>query len=152
MAEEEEPNTAQLSEREYLFRISRDLKTLLTVMSKFTFAMAQAESEIPENMRRFMNYMHDVHDVTYMYEERGLPVPKHQLREMERCDDRYRQLLKEQYEGGTFERVRSEMAKDTENRWDHSRQLTFHGHKHKENSHGQSTVEKESERPSGEEG
>ncbi len=43
---------------------------------------------------------------------------------MERCDDRYRQILDEMHkDGGTFERVRREMAKDPLNRWDHTRQL-----------------------------
>jgi hypothetical protein len=46
------------------------------------------------------------------------------MREVERCDDRLRQMLSEQHsDGGTFEKVRREMAKDPENRWDHTRQL-----------------------------
>ena len=69
-------------------------------------------------------YMHDVHDVSYMYEERGHQVPQHILREMERCDDRYRQLLQELHlDGGTFEKVRRKMAEDPLNRWDHTRLL-----------------------------
>jgi hypothetical protein len=84
----------------------------------------EAESEIPEKMRRFTMYMHDLHDVSYMYEEKGHPTPHYILREMERCDDRFRQLLNELHlDGGTFERVRREMAADPENRWDHTRQL-----------------------------
>lgn len=111
-----------------LQRCARELTTIRRLMSDVVNYARTAESEIPESMRRFMNYMHDVHDVTYMYEERGIPVPQHQLREMERCDDRYRQLLKEQHtDGGTFEKVRREMAKDEENRWDHTRQLEFKG-------------------------
>ena len=86
--------------------------------------MRNAEAEIPEKMRRFMNYMHDAHDVKYMYEELGHAVPAHLLRELERLDDRYRQLLIELHlDGGTFEQVRREMAKDPENRWDHTRLL-----------------------------
>ena len=69
-------------------------------------------------------YMHDIHDVKNFYVEHGLAVPDYVLREAERCDDRLRQLLKEAHtDGGTFEKVRREMAKDSENRWDHTRQL-----------------------------
>lgn len=127
----EEDELAQLKSDDVvalLQRCARELTTIRRLMSDVVNYARTAESEIPESMRRFMNYMHDVHDVTYMYEERGIPVPQHQLREMERCDDRYRQLLKEQHtDGGTFEKVRREMAKDEENRWDHTRQLEFKG-------------------------
>lgn len=113
-----------LSEKDLLLRIARELKVIRENTGKALFAIHEAEAEIPEKMRRFIMYMHDVHDVSYMYEERGHQVPSHILREMERCDDRYRQLLKELHlEGGTFEKVRREMAKDEENRWDHTRQL-----------------------------
>lgn len=114
-----------------LNRIARELTTIRQLVSDAVNYIRDAESEIPEKMRRFMNYMHDVHDVTYMYEERGLPVPQYHLREMERCDDRFRQLLKEMHlEGGAFSKVRREMAEDKDNRWDHTRQLAFKpGHK-----------------------
>ena len=108
----------------YLERISRDIATILSLVSKAVNAMVEAESEIPEKMRRFMNYMHDLHDVKYMYEELGHPVPQHLKDELERCDDRYRQLLKIMHtDGGAFEKIRREMAKDPENRWDHTRLL-----------------------------
>ena len=69
-------------------------------------------------------YMHDVHDISNLYHEGGQTVPPHVIAEMERCDDRYRQLLKELHlDGGTFEKVRREMAQDPENKWDHTRQL-----------------------------
>ena len=61
-----------------------------------------------------------------MYEELGQPVPKHLLDELQRVDDRYRQVLKTMHsEGGALEKIRREMAEDPENRWDHTRQLTF---------------------------
>lgn len=108
----------------YLKRIADDMKIMRVQMTELVMAVRDAESEIPEKMRRFIMYMHDVHDVSYMYEERGHQVPAHILREMERCDDRYRQLLAELHlDGGTFEKVRREMAKDPLNRWDHTRQL-----------------------------
>lgn len=109
----------------YLERIARELKTIREQMTTVVFAIREAESEIPEKMRRFIMYMHDVHDVSYMYEERGHNVPEWIKREMERCDDRYRQLLTELHlEGGTFAKVRAEMATDPENRWDHTRAIS----------------------------
>ena len=108
-----------------LNRVSRELKTIRELVSKVVNYMIDAESEIPEKVRRFITYMHDIHDVSYMYEEHGHQPPQHLLRELERCDDRYRQLLQELHlDGGTFEKVRREMAKDPENRWDHTRLLS----------------------------
>ena len=104
--------------------ISRDIRELLLLVREVVRYMKEAESEVPEKMRRFIMYMHDVHDVAYMYEERGLPVPPHVLREMERCDDRYRHLIEDaSVDLGWLERVRSEMTQRSGNRWDHSRLL-----------------------------
>ena len=109
----------------YLKRIADDMKITRQLLVEVLNKIREAESEIPEKMRRFIMYMHDVHDVMYMYESRGIPIPSHVLREAERCDDRYRQLLEELHlDGGTFERVRREMASDPNNRWDHTRQLS----------------------------
>ena len=108
----------------YLERIASDMKIILEQLGKALTYMADAESEVPEKMRRFVMYMHDMHDVKNMYQELGLEVPSYVMREVERCDDRLRQMLSEQHsDGGTFEKVRREMAKDPENRWDHTRQL-----------------------------
>lgn len=107
-----------------LNRQSQELKTIRELLSKVANALIEAESEIPEKMRRFVLYMGAVHHIAWMYEEHGHPVPSYVHREMERCDDRYRQLLSELHlDGGTFEKVRREMAKDPENRWDHTRAL-----------------------------
>ncbi len=107
-----------------LAAMRRELATIRQLASDAVNYIRDAEAEIPEKMRRFMNYMHDVHDVKYMYEELGHDVPAHLLRELERLDDRYRQLLNEQHlDGGTFEQVRREMAKDPLNKWDHTRLL-----------------------------
>jgi superfamily II RNA helicase len=115
----------EVPEEVTLVRIARELKTMREMMSKIIYYISEAEAEVPEKMRRFMNYMHDLHDIKYMYEELGHTVPVHQLREMERCDDRFRQLMTEQNaEGGTFNKVRREMAADPENKWDHTRLLT----------------------------
>jgi hypothetical protein len=122
-----------------LHRIARELVTIRGLCSEAVNDMRNAEAEIPEKMRRFMNYMHDVHDVKYMYEELGHPVPQHLLRELERLDDRYRQILKDLHlDGGTFEKVRREMASDPENRWDHTRLLFSPKQKESPNEAGQS--------------
>ena len=48
-------------------RTARELTTIRELTSKYVNAMAKAESEIEEETRRFVTYMHDVHDITYMY-------------------------------------------------------------------------------------
>ncbi len=107
-----------------LNRQSRELKVIRELLTTVAVALRDAESEVPEKMRRFMNYMHDIHDIKFMYEELGHTVPSYLNSELERCDDRFRQLLDELHlDGGTFEKVRREMAKDPLNRWDHTRQL-----------------------------
>lgn len=114
----------EITEREHLGRIAREITTIRVMMTEVVAYMRDAESEIPEKMRRFIMYMHDVHDVMWMYHENGQQVPDYINREAERCDDRYRQLLKELHlDEGAFGKVRAEMAKDTENRWDHTRQI-----------------------------
>jgi hypothetical protein len=113
-----------LSDSQRLDRLARELKDIRQMMTVVIGYVRDAESEIPEKLRRFMNYMHDLHDIKYMYEEIGLQVPDHQLREMERCDDRFRQLMEEgNAEGGSLNKVRREMASDPNNRWDHTRLL-----------------------------
>lgn len=122
MAEEVED---KVSDHDILLRIARELKIIRELTSATTNAAREAESEIPEKMRRFVMYMHDVHDINNMYHELGQQAPEWVKSEMERCDDRYRQLLIEAHtDGGTFEKVRREMAQDPDNRWDHTRQLT----------------------------
>lgn len=109
---------------EELKNIRRELVTLRQLTSSAIAALRDAEAEVPERIRRFANYMHDCHHIIWTYEERGHQAPKHVKDEMERCDDRFRQLLKELHsEGGTFAKVRANMANDPENRWDHTRLL-----------------------------
>jgi len=113
-----------VTDRDLLFRIYRELKTIRENTGKALFAINEAESEIPERMRRFLMYMHDIHDIKNLYDEHGQSPPAHVMREAERCDDRLRQLLTELHtDGGAFEKVRSKMAEDPENRWDHTRLL-----------------------------
>ena len=108
----------------YLKRIDDNIKIVRELLSKVVNYMVDAESEVPEKMRRFIMYMHDMHDVKNLYDEHGITVPEWVLREVERCDDRLRQLLTEMHtDGGVFEKVRREMAKDDKNRYDHTRQI-----------------------------
>ncbi len=107
-----------------LSRIASELKTLRELVSKAGFAQTEAESEIPERMRRFANYYHDIVHIKGEYISIGIPSPKHIDQEMERCHDRFRQLLAEAHtDGNAFEKVRRQMAEDPENRYDHTRQL-----------------------------
>jgi hypothetical protein len=106
-------------------RSAQELQAIKKMLQEVTFYMKEAESEVSEKMRRFVMYMHDLHDIMFLYESRGLPIPDYVAREIERCDDRYRQLLEEaNAEGGVFNKVRRDMAADPNNRWDHTRQLT----------------------------
>jgi hypothetical protein len=122
-----------------LRELRREMTTIRKLLGEVISYIRDAESEIPERIRRFMNYMHDLHDIKYMYEELGHSVPPHHLREMERCDDRFRQLVAEENaEGGTFSKVRREMAEDPANRWDHTRQLAPPTHLKEKSNAGQS--------------
>jgi hypothetical protein len=108
----------------YLKNIARDMQSIKSMVAEVVTYMKDAESEIPEKMRRFIMYMHDVHDIKHLYEEHGQVPPAHVMREMERCDDRYRQLLEDlNTDLGAFEKIRAEMSKRAGNRWDHSRLL-----------------------------
>lgn len=107
-----------------LQRIARELTTIRQHTTTVIGYVRDAEADMPERYRRFVNAFHDVHDIKYMYEEHGQPVPEYILSEIRRMDDRYRQILKElNAEGGIFNKVRREMSKDPENRWEHTRQL-----------------------------
>jgi septation ring formation regulator EzrA len=107
-----------------LNRMARELASIRQLVTQVVSFIRDAESEVPEKLRRFMNYMHDLHDIRYMYEELGAQMPDHQRREMERCDDRFRQIMKDMHkDGGILEKVRREMAADPENRYDHTRRL-----------------------------
>ena len=108
----------------YLKNIARDMQALRSMLTEVVLYMKDAESEVPEKMRRFMMYMHDMHDIKYMYEELGLEVPAYIMREVERCDDRLKHLLKDLFDldkDGKFERVRQDMTQRGGNRYDHTR-------------------------------
>lgn len=112
--------------RDLLFRIVRELTQLRQQNTELLKFYRDAEAEVPESLRRFANYFHDVHDIKYMYEEHGQRPPQHILDEIERLDDRYRQILKaHNTDGGAIEKIRREMAADPENRYQHAKELTF---------------------------
>lgn len=103
---------------------SRELREILLLVRQGINIMVNAEGEVPENLRRFANYMHDVHDIKYMYEEHGSDVPEWIQSELRRLDDRYRQILNTlNTDGGAIEKIRREMAADKENRYNHTKHL-----------------------------
>lgn len=117
-----------VTERDLLFRIAREMQLLRVQQTELLKFYRDAETEVPESLRRFANYFHDVHDIKYMYEEHGMKPPQHILDEIERLDDRYRQILKaHNTDGGAIEKIRREMAADADNRYNHTRELTFKG-------------------------
>lgn len=133
MAEERMDNDARQKQ------IAQELVGIRQLLTEAIKYLREAESEVHEKMRRFVMYWHDIHDIANIYEERGHQVPPYVLKEMERCDDRFRQLIAEAHdEGGTFAKVRAEMASDPNNRWDHTRQLAPPTHKKEPTDAGQS--------------
>src|SRR5271156_2651326 len=91
--------------------VRRELADIRRLLGEGIRYLRDAESEIPERIRRFSHHMHSIHDIKYMYEELGVQVPDYINKELQRVDDRFRQLLKEEYaEGGTLNKVRREMA------------------------------------------
>jgi hypothetical protein len=124
MIELPEVNLEELTEKGLLLRIAQELGHIRRGMSGVLGYIRDAESDIPEKYRRFVNAFHDIHDIKYMYEEHGSEVPEYILSEIRRMDDRYRQILAElNAEGGAFNKVRREMSKDPDNRYEHVKRL-----------------------------
>lgn len=108
----------------YLKNIARDIQDLKGMMREAINAMTAAESEVPEKMRRFANYFHDVVHIKEAYVYLGLTPPPHIDRQMERCSDRFRHILDDlNAEDGAFERIRRDMATRAGNRYDHTKLL-----------------------------
>lgn len=114
-----------LTDRDLLFRIARELVAIRKQVNSALFAMSNAEKEVPEFMRRFANYYHDVVHIKGEYVSLGLKAPVFIDQEMERCHDRMQQALHDLHtDGGAFEKVRREMTNHPiKPRYDHSRQL-----------------------------
>lgn len=122
MNDEVKPESMSAEDRQKA--IYQELKGIRGLLSEGIRYLREAESEIPERIRRFSHHMHSIHDIKYMYEELGVAVPDHIKIELERVDDRFRQLILEEFaEGGTLNKVRREMASDPKNRYEHTRQL-----------------------------
>jgi hypothetical protein len=111
----------------HLGRIARELTLMRGMMTEVVRYMREAESEVPEYMRRFIMYMHDMHDVKNLYDEHGLDIPAHVKHAVQFCDDRLRILLERLHApGGAFDKTRVDTAKHHgRNRWDHTKQLGF---------------------------
>lgn len=106
----------------YLERIAKELKHIREIMVDMANHDREAEKEIPNKIHRFVLYMHDIREISRMYQELGHSPPSYVVSELERCDDRLRHLLEDLHnDGGTFEQVRREMASREGNRWDHTR-------------------------------
>ena len=108
----------------YLKDTARDTRELLLLIREVVKYMKEAETEVPEKMRRFIMYFHDMHDLRDLYHQAGVEPPKHILREIEKCDDRLKHLLDDLYneeQAGAFAKVRAEMTARGGNRYDHSR-------------------------------
>jgi hypothetical protein len=123
MSEETEPKPH--ADNVYLQRIARDMSEIRKMLTDVVRYMRDAESEVPEKIRRFTMYFHDVRDFVDMHRSLGQEPPEHILREIERCSDRFKHLLKDMYtDGGTFEKVRRDMTERGDNRYDHTRLIT----------------------------
>ena len=106
--------------------IAQSLRNILSEIREVTRYMRDAESEVPEKIRRFIMYFHDVHDMQNLYNELGLVPPMHIRQEIERCADRFKHILEDMYDRdkhGGFERVREDMSKREGNRYDWSKAL-----------------------------
>jgi hypothetical protein len=113
----------------HLANLARDMRAILLELREVVKYMKEAESEVPEKVRRFIMYYHDVHDIVNLHHEGGLSPPKYLHREIERCHDRFRHILEDMYaDQGTFERVRQDMTTKGGNRYDYSHQLTAKDH------------------------
>lgn len=112
-------------ESEELKNIRRELVKIRELLSEQAAHQRDAESEVPDKIHRFVLYMHDIREISNMYQILGHSPPLYVVKELERCDDRLRHLLEDLHtDGGAFEKVRREMAERLGNRWDHTRALS----------------------------
>lgn len=119
-----EPKPDQTTAEALLGRIARDIQAMRSDFQQVINHMRDAEKEIPERVRRFTMYFHDVRDFVDMHRTLGQEPPDYILREIERCSDRFRHILEDMYsDNGAFEKVRQEMAGREGNRYDHTRLL-----------------------------
>lgn len=90
--------------------ILKELQSLNAGLRTAITALEKAESEIPEHMRRFMMYMHDLVHVRWAYEEKGIMIPPYIDEAIEYAHDRLRVLIdRENQQGGAFDRGRQDL-------------------------------------------
>ena len=108
-----------------LSNILSELAKIRQLLSEQSTHNREAEAEVPDKIHRFVLYMHDIREISRMYQELGHPAPTYVVSELERCDDRLRHLLEDLHnDGGTFEQIRREMTKRPGNKWDHTTALS----------------------------
>jgi hypothetical protein len=111
-------------DNEELKNIRQELVKIRQLLSEQAAHEREAESEVPDKIHRFVLYMHDIREISNMYQTLGLPPPPYIVTELERCDDRLRHLLEDLHtDGGAFEKVRQAMSERAGNRWDHTRAI-----------------------------
>lgn len=101
--------------------VLEELRKLNSKIGLVLDAVHKAEQEVPEYMRRFTMYYHDLYHIRLAYDEKGVPPPEHIMIELERAHDRMRHILDEENnQGGTFHRIRQQMDKMEGNKYTHS--------------------------------
>jgi hypothetical protein len=150
-SESPQPNVDHESQTAALQRMARDIQDIKSNLLQVINYMHEAESEVPEKMRRFIMYFHDVHDLITLYHSIGQEPGPWILRETERCADRFRHLVEDlEKPGEAFEKVRREMSTRPGNRYDHTKLLaTETKHETGNGEPQQSTTENGTPRPSG---
>lgn len=107
-----------------LSNILSELAKIRQLLSEQAAHSREAESEVPDKIHRFVLYMHDIREISNMYQVLGHPPPAYVVAELERCDDRLRHLLEDLHtDGGAFEKVRRAMTERAGNKWDHTKVL-----------------------------
>jgi hypothetical protein len=105
--------------------ILAELRKISDKLTSVLDAVARAESEVPEYMRRFVMYYHDIIHIREAHVQLGLDVPDHINHEIERVSDRMKQLVDmEHNQGGTFHRVMEDMKKIGGMKYKHGRDRT----------------------------
>ena len=107
---------------DYQHDMLKELKEINRKLDMLFGVIGEAEKEIPEYARRFVMYFHDLAHIRWVYEEKGMSIPRHIDHEIERCHDRYKKILeRENNQGGAFQRIAEEMASEGGTQYLHGR-------------------------------
>ena len=102
--------------------VLEELRKITKQLASVLGAIEKAESEVPEYMRRFVMYYHDIVHIREAHVQLGLTPPKSIDYEIERCSDRMAQLVDSEHnQGGTFHRVMEDMMKIGGTKYKHGR-------------------------------